>query len=269
MLFNYNINMTVRNLMKAALCVAMAVQNTGIVPSVQQTAAVPDTRERIVLSADGTKPETVPVPESCYDMGLNERIFIPDDTVCTITDGDCIAYASPEADIGNATFLEEGTEVTRTGLGGSLDRVVTEDGKEIYVPKLCAVPLEEIEEEEEEDLGQMIADIAESMLGTPYCYAGASEEGVDCSGLVVYCYAQLGVDLPHYSGSLCSVGTEVELDDLRPGDIICWNNGGGHCGHVGIYVGDGRCIDARGRRDGVIYADLDLHPVMTARRIFE
>lgn len=119
-----------------------------------------------------------------------------------------------------------------------------------------------------EEQGLMIADIAEDMVGTPYQYAGESQSGVDCSGLVVYCYAQMGIDLPHSSYSLCSAGTEVSIDDIRPGDIICWDNQGGSCGHVGIYIGDGMMVDARGHSDGVIYGDLDLHPILTVRRIF-
>lgn len=130
---------------------------------------------------------------------------------------------------------------------------------------------EEIVEDAEptpEEQGQMVADIAESMIGTPYQYAGASEECVDCSGLVVYCYAQMGIDLPHSSYTLCTVGTEVSVEDIRPGDIICWDNQGGSCGHVGIYIGDGLMVDARGENEGVIYGTLDLHPILTVRRIF-
>ena len=134
-----------------------------------------------------------------------------------------------------------------------------------YSEYFCSL---EAEQETAEDQGQIIADIAESMIGTPYQYAGESEAGVDCSGLVVYCYAQLGIDLPHSSYSMCNVGEEVSVDDIRPGDIICWDNQGGSCGHVGIYVGDGMMVDARGSNEGVIYGDLDLHPILTVRRIF-
>ena len=124
------------------------------------------------------------------------------------------------------------------------------------------------EQETPEDQGQMIADIAESMIGTPYQYAGASEQGCDCSGLVVYCYSQLGIELPHSSYLLCSVGEEISIDEIRPGDIVCWDNQGGSCGHVGIYIGDNTIVDARGYNEGVIYGSLDLHPVLTVRRIF-
>lgn len=116
--------------------------------------------------------------------------------------------------------------------------------------------------------GQAVADIATAMLGAPYVWGASSSTAVDCSGLVCYCYAQLGVSLPHYSVSLMSVGTGVSRENIAPGDIVCWDTGGGYCGHVGIYVGGGQCIDARGSRWGVIYGSLDMHPILAIRRIF-
>ena len=116
--------------------------------------------------------------------------------------------------------------------------------------------------------GQTIANIAESMLGVSYVWGACSSSAVDCSGLVCYCYNQLGVSLPHQSQSLCSVGVPVAREDAQPGDIVCWDTGGGSCGHVGIYVGGGQCIDARGRAWGVVYGDIDRHPILTIRRIY-
>ena len=116
--------------------------------------------------------------------------------------------------------------------------------------------------------GQTIANIAESMLGVSYVWGACSSSAVDCSGLVCYCYDQLGVSLPHQSQSLCSVGVSVAREDVQPGDIVCWDTGGGYCGHVGIYVGGGQCIDARGRAWGVVYGDIDRHPIVTIRRIY-
>ena len=166
------------------------------------------------------------------------------------------------------------TEVEITPI--DTDVMISKDATRIYYNSKLIAPAtaadeEEIAEESEptpEEQGQMVADIAESMIGTPYQYAGASEECVDCSGLVVYCYAQMGIDLPHSSYTLCTVGTEVSVEDIRPGDIICWDNQGGSCGHVGIYIGDGMMVDARGENEGVIYGTLDLHPILTVRRIF-
>ena len=116
--------------------------------------------------------------------------------------------------------------------------------------------------------GQTIANIAQSMLGVSYVWGACSSSAVDCSGLVCYCYDQLGVSLPHQSQSLCSVGVPVAREDVQPGDIVCWDTGGGYCGHVGIYIGGGQCIDARGRAWGVVWGDIDRHPIVTIRRIF-
>lgn len=115
--------------------------------------------------------------------------------------------------------------------------------------------------------GYTIASIAESMVGTPYVWGASSSSAVDCSGLVCYAYAQLGVALPHYSGSLTSVGVSVPRDQVMPGDIICWDSGG-YCGHVGIYVGNGMAVDARGRAWGTVYGSIDRSSIMTIRRIF-
>jgi cell wall-associated NlpC family hydrolase len=87
--------------------------------------------------------------------------------------------------------------------------------------------------------GQAVA-IAEQYLGVPYVYGGASPSGFDCSGLVMYVYAQLGVSLPHNAAAQFSVLPHVPLSDLEPGDLVFFNG----LGHVGIYVGNGTMIHA-------------------------
>lgn len=117
---------------------------------------------------------------------------------------------------------------------------------------------------------ESVVSAAESMLGKPYVWGACSSSAVDCSGLVVYCYGLLGISLPHYSVSLCSVGQEVSRENVAPGDIICWDNRGtGVCEHVGLYVGGGQCIEARGAQWGVVYCDVDRSPIITIRRVIE
>lgn len=116
--------------------------------------------------------------------------------------------------------------------------------------------------------GQTIANIAVSMVGTPYVWGASSSSAVDCSGLVVYCYAQLGVSLPHYSVSLCSVGEPVSRANVQPGDIVCWTRDGSYCHHVGIYIGGGQCVDARGAAWGTVYGSIDRQSILTIRRIY-
>lgn len=115
---------------------------------------------------------------------------------------------------------------------------------------------------------ESIVNAAVSMLGKPYVWGASSSSAVDCSGLVVYCYGLVGISLPHYSVSLCSVGQPVSRENIAPGDIVCWDNHGtGVCGHVGLYVGNGQCIEARGARWGVVYCDVDRSPILTIRRV--
>jgi cell wall-associated NlpC family hydrolase len=85
-----------------------------------------------------------------------------------------------------------------------------------------------------------VVGIAMRYLGTPYVWGGASPSGFDCSGFVMYVYAQMGVSLPHYTGAQWNVGVPVSRGDLQPGDLVFFDG----LGHVGIYVGGGQFIHA-------------------------
>ncbi len=77
--------------------------------------------------------------------------------------------------------------------------------------------------------------------GDPYVWGAAGPGQFDCSGLVVWAYAQEGVSLPHYTGSLWNSGLHVPRADLEPGDLVFFF---ADISHVGIYIGDGMMIDA-------------------------
>lgn len=77
--------------------------------------------------------------------------------------------------------------------------------------------------------------------GVPYLWAGASPAGFDCSGLVMYVFAQHGVSLPHYSGAQFQLGERVAPSALQPGDVVFF---GSPVYHVGMYVGGGYFIHA-------------------------
>jgi cell wall-associated NlpC family hydrolase len=81
---------------------------------------------------------------------------------------------------------------------------------------------------------------AMAQLGKPYVWAAAGPDSFDCSGLVAYAYAQVGVSLPHSSYSQWDMGVPVSRDQLEPGDLVFFDG----LGHVGMYVGGGAFIQA-------------------------
>jgi cell wall-associated NlpC family hydrolase len=85
-----------------------------------------------------------------------------------------------------------------------------------------------------------VVGIAMQYLGTPYVWGGASPGGFDCSGLVLYVYAQVGVSLPHSSYAQYAMGVPVSYSDLQPGDLVFFYG----LGHEGIYIGGGSFIHA-------------------------
>ena len=84
------------------------------------------------------------------------------------------------------------------------------------------------------------ASIALKYLGVKYQWGGASPSGFDCSGLVMYVYAQLGIQLPHYAAAQFGLGVPVPKSELQPGDLVFFDN----LDHVGIYIGGGDMVHA-------------------------
>jgi cell wall-associated NlpC family hydrolase len=80
-----------------------------------------------------------------------------------------------------------------------------------------------------------------SRRGDPYVWAAAGPGEFDCSGLVMWAFAQEGISLPHYTGAQWNSGMHVARNDLEPGDLVFF---GSDISHVGIYVGDGLMVDA-------------------------
>ena len=87
-----------------------------------------------------------------------------------------------------------------------------------------------------------VSSIALQYLGVPYVWAGATPSGFDCSGLVQYVFAQLGVPLPHNAAAQWHDPRAVSVprNDLQPGDLVFFNK----LDHVGIYIGYGYFVDA-------------------------
>ena len=89
------------------------------------------------------------------------------------------------------------------------------------------------------------ADHALQLVGRPYRYGGSSPAtGFDCSGLVQYSYAKAGRKLPRSTEDQRVTSERIRVADLRPGDLIFFNQEGKKHGHVAIYVGNGEFVHA-------------------------
>jgi cell wall-associated NlpC family hydrolase len=80
-----------------------------------------------------------------------------------------------------------------------------------------------------------------SRVGDPYVWGAAGPSAFDCSGLVMWAYAQAGVYLPHYSGSQYADTIHIPMSDLQPGDLVFPANPGQH---VAMYIGNGEIVQA-------------------------
>ena len=90
-------------------------------------------------------------------------------------------------------------------------------------------------------VGEIALRAALTRLGKPYVWGAAGPDEFDCSGLVVWAFAQEGISLPHYTGDLWNLGVHVSEADLQPGDLVFFFEDESH---VGIDIGDGLMVDA-------------------------
>jgi cell wall-associated NlpC family hydrolase len=91
--------------------------------------------------------------------------------------------------------------------------------------------------------GDRIAAQARTYLGIPYVWGGSDRSGLDCSGLVMRTFADLGINLPHSAAQIGNMGTPVDggLANAQPGDVLYWSS---PSPHVAIYLGGGQLIAA-------------------------
>jgi cell wall-associated NlpC family hydrolase len=99
---------------------------------------------------------------------------------------------------------------------------------------------------------------AAELVGTPYVLGGQTPAGIDCSGYVMFVYAQFGIEMPHsvYQQSRLPFAEKIALEDAVPGDIVVFND----YSHNGIYAGNGNFYHAPQPGDKV-----KLAPIFTDR----
>jgi cell wall-associated NlpC family hydrolase len=85
---------------------------------------------------------------------------------------------------------------------------------------------------------------ATSKVGSSYVWGAAGPNVFDCSGLMVWAFAQVGISLPHYSGAIYNMTARISAGQLQPGDFVFWGGGGSE--HVALYMGGNQLIHAFG-----------------------
>jgi peptidoglycan DL-endopeptidase CwlO len=92
-----------------------------------------------------------------------------------------------------------------------------------------------------DSVGVQALKAALTRIGYPYIWGAAGPHAFDCSGLVVWAYAQVGISLMHFTGDLWNEGEHVSRSELEPGDLVFFF---ADISHVGIYIGNGLMVDA-------------------------
>ena len=106
---------------------------------------------------------------------------------------------------------------------------------------------------------EQVLQVAAQYVGTPYIFGGSNPRGFDCSGYVMFVFAQFGIELRHSVTAQARVGIIVSPEDARPGDVVIFND---HS-HNGIYAGNGQFYHAPQPGDRI-----KLAPIFDPRHYF-
>jgi len=117
--------------------------------------------------------------------------------------------------------------------------------------------------------GSEIAEYALQFLGNPYVYGGTSlTNGCDCSGFVQSVFKHFGYSLPRTSAAQSESGTKISIDNVKKGDLLFYAKNG-TVNHVGIYIGDGKIVNASNEKVGITTYRYDYRTPVAARRYWK
>ncbi|GHU62624.1 hypothetical protein FACS189418_4350 [Clostridia bacterium] len=98
---------------------------------------------------------------------------------------------------------------------------------------------------------------AKQFLGNPYVWGGTSlTKGADCSGFTMSIYREFGISTGRTSRDQAAKGKKISITEVRPGDLIFYDNGKGTINHVAMYIGDLKVIHASNSRTGIIISNM-------------
>ena len=190
-----------------------------------------------VEASSETQPSDVPSSET-----------VPDETTTTVEE------TAPSSEAETTTTVEEtvpsseaetttttAAETTTTTVEATTTAAETTTTQEITTPSNNSTPLRD-----------SIVNYALGWVGQcNYVYGGTDLSiggSVDCSGFTMQVYSRVaGVSLPHHSMSQMNCGSAITYDQLRPGDLVFYNNPN----HVAIYIGNGAIVHAGSPETGI------------------
>ena len=99
-----------------------------------------------------------------------------------------------------------------------------------------------------------VLSLSRAEIGVPYVWGGTSPGGFDCSGLVQWVYGQLGIALPRTAQQQYDATDRLSPSELTPGSLLFFADtypSSDRITHVGIYIGNGRMVNAPAEGDVV------------------
>ncbi|MGV9312688.1 C40 family peptidase [Streptomyces sp. NPDC003691] len=111
-----------------------------------------------------------------------------------------------------------------------------------------------------------VINFLKAQVGDAYVLGADGPNSWDCSSLVRAAFRQANVELPRIAADQSREGTEVGTNNLQVGDILYWG-AKGNAYHTGVYIGDGKYLDAANPRKGVVIQDLSGYPATGAVRV--
>jgi cell wall-associated NlpC family hydrolase len=162
-------------------------------------------------------------------------------TLATMEEQDQRARQTADQQIATVQALQSQMNAKKQAIDAKIDQVNSAAMKQAMAIFTQTGQYPDISIPTANTVGAQALTAALSRRGDPYIWGAAGPGEFDCSGLVVWAFAQEGISLPHFTGDLWNSGVHVSRADLEPGDLVFFF---ADISHVGIYLGDGLMVDA-------------------------
>lgn len=198
-----------------------------------------------VVSEHAVPPQP-PIPADVVDYPLSSSLL-------QMTWGDNI-FLSPVSDFEGFIAPANSDEMLKP-----IERVnddwwkILYNGKEAYVSSSYVEEKNTIKISPTDEYRASIVNYALQFVGSAYVYGGSNPEtGMDCSGFTSYVLKQAaGIDITRSTQTQAQQGVEIDISQIRPGDLVFYGAGRDSINHVSLYIGDGKIVHAANGLMGV------------------